>query len=186
MRYLIHSKWSFTEHFAIDDGTGTPVFDVRGNLSLTQHLTMRDAMGQEVAEIKKHLMTTRHDILMGGQRVAEVHHEGFFGEHYEIDSQFGRISAKGNFAGWNYNIHQQGQPVAMVSRQLAFGEKFLVETADNVNDPFILAVVLAIDAIHKEREQDHDQGGFGNQGGIIGDMLGGGGGGGGIFGGNFP
>ncbi len=135
-------------------------------------------MGQEVAAIKKHMMTTKHDILMGGQKVAEVHHEGFFGDHYEIDSHFGRISAKGNFGGWNYNIHQQGQPVAMVSRELSFGEKFLVQTADNINDAFILAVVLAIDAIHKEREQENNQGGggmFGNQGG-----------GGGLFGGNFP
>jgi uncharacterized protein YxjI len=160
MRYQIHSKWSFTEHFAIDDEFGSPVFDVRGNLSLTARLTMRDAAGSEVAEIKKHVMTTKHDIVMGGQCVAQVHHEGFFGEHYEIDSQFGRISAKGNFSGWNYNIHQQGQPVAMVSRQFGFGEKFLVETAGNVNDAFILAVVLAIDAIHREREQDQNRGGF--------------------------
>jgi uncharacterized protein YxjI len=184
MRYQIHSKWSLTEHFAIVDDSGTPVYDVRGNLSLTQHLVMRDGSGQEVAAIKKHMMTTKHDISMGGQKVAEVKHEGFFGEHYEIDSTFGRISAKGNFAGWNYNIHQQGQPVAMVSRQLAFGEKFLVETSDNINNAFILAVVLTIDAIHKEREQDQNQGGgfqLGNQGG-----FGGGGGGGGIFGGNFP
>ena len=184
MRYQIQSKWSMTEHFAITDDSGTPVFDVRGNLSLSQHLTMRDGSGQEVAEIKKHLMTTKHEILMGRHKVAEVHHEGFFGEHYEIDSHFGRISAKGNFAGWNYSIHQQGQPIAMVSRELALREKFLVEIADNADAAFILAVVLAIDAIHKEREQDQNQGGMG--GGMMGGMLGGGGGGGGLFGGNFP
>jgi uncharacterized protein YxjI len=180
MRYQISSKWSLTEHFAITDDSGTPVYDVRGNLSLTQHLTMRDGYGQEVAEIKKHLMTTKHDIHVGGKRVAEVRHEGFFGEHYDIDSQFGRISAKGNFVGWNYTIHQQGQPIAMVSRELALREKFLVEIADNANNVFILAVVLAIDAIHDERRQQQDQGGMG--GGMFG---GGGGGGGGMFG-NFP
>jgi uncharacterized protein YxjI len=180
MRYQIHSKWSLTEHFAIEDDSGTPAYDVRGNLSLTQHLTMRDANGQVAAEIKKHMMTTKHDIIVGGQRVAEVHHEGFFGEHYEINSQFGRLNAKGNFAGWNYTIHQDGQPVAMVNRQLSFGEKFLVEIADGANDGFILAVVLTIDAIHKEREQEQNQGNAGGFG------FGGGGGGGGLFGGNFP
>jgi uncharacterized protein YxjI len=163
MRYQIASKWSMIEHFVITDGSGTPMFDVRGRLSLSQRLSLCDQSGQELAEIKKHLMTTRHDILVGGQRVAEVHHEGFFGDRYEVDSQFGRITAKGNFTGWNYSIHQGGHRVATVSRELALHEKFLVEIADNVNDVFILAVVLAIDAIHDERRQQHDGGGmFGN------------------------
>lgn len=173
MRYQIASKWSLIEHFAITDDSGNPVFDVRGNLGLTQHLTMRNSAGQEVAEIKKHLMTTKHDILVGGHKVAEVHHEGFFGEHYEVDSQFGRISAKGNFSGWHYSISQQGQPIAQVSRELALREKFRVEIADGANEAFVLAVVLTIDAIHAERQQDEQ-----HRDGI--------GGGGGIFGGNFP
>ena len=151
------------EHFVITDEFGTPRFDVRGRLSLSQRLSLCDQSGQELAEIRKHLMSTKHDIIVGGQRVAEVHHEGFFGERYEVDSQFGRITAKGNFTGWNYSIHQGGHPVATVSRELALREKFLVEVADNVNEVFILAVVLAIDAIHDERRQQHGGGGmFGN------------------------
>lgn len=165
VRYQIASKWSLIEHFVINDEFGTARFDVRGSLSLSQRLSLSDQSGRELAEIKKHLMSTRHDIIVAGQRVAEVHHEGFFGEHYEIDSQFGRISAKGNFSGWNYTIHQEGQPIATVSREFALREKFIVDIADNVNDVFILAIVLAIDAIHDERrQQDH----------------------GGIFGANFP
>lgn len=150
------------EHFVITDGFGSPVLDVRGRLSLTQRLSLCDQSGQERAEIRKHMMTTRHDIIVDGQRVAEVHHEGFFGEHYEVDSQFGRISAKGNFSGWNYSIHQGGQLIATVSRELALREKFQVDIADNVNDVFILAVVLAIDAIHDERRQQDGGGGMFN------------------------
>lgn len=164
MRYQIASKWSLIEHFVITDGSGTPRFDVRGRLSLGQRLSLCDQTGQELAEIRKHMMTTKHDIIVGGQRVAEVHHEGFFGEHYEVDSQFGRISAKGHFSGWNYSMHQNGQLIATVSRELALREKFQVNIADNVNDVFVLAIVLAIDAIHDERrQQDHGGGGmFGN------------------------
>lgn len=160
MRYQIASKWSMTEHFVITDEFGTPRFDVRGRLSLSQRLSLCDQSGQELAEIRKHLMTTRHDIVVGGQRVAQVHHEGFFGEHYEIDSQFGRITAKGDFTGWNYTLHQDGHRVATVSRELALREKFIVHIADDVNDVFILAVVLAIDAIHDERRQEHGGGGM--------------------------
>jgi len=60
-------------------------------------------------------------------------------------------------------------PVARVCRELAFREKFLVDIADGMNDVFVLAVVLAIDAIHDERRQDEHRG-----------M------GGGVFGGSFP
>ena len=107
------------------------------------------------------MMTTRHDIIVNGQHVAEVHHEGFFGDHYAVDSHLGRITAKGNFGGWNYSIHQGGQLIATVSRELALREKFQVDIADNVNEVFVLAVVLAIDAIHDERRQEGG-GGFGN------------------------
>ena len=167
MRYQIASKWAFIEHFVITDDMGNPVIDVRGNLGLSQRLTLRDGSGRELAEIKKHLMTTKHDILVDGGMVAQVHHEGFFGDRYEIDSQYGRISAKGNFSGWNYKIHQGGQVIATVSREFSLREKFQVEIYDNVNEVFLLAVVLTIDAIHNERREQ------GNQGG-------------GLFGGNFP
>jgi uncharacterized protein YxjI len=179
MRYVLADKWSLTEHFLITDASGNPQYEVRGNLGLTQRLSFRDGRGQELAEIKKHVMTTTHEIIVGGQRAAEVRHTGFFGDHYDIDSSFGRLSAKGSFTGWNYSIDRGHEPVARVSRELALREKFLVDIADGVNDVFILAVVLAIDAIHDERRQEENQGGFGGGmgGGMLGGMLGGG---------NFP
>ena len=119
MRYVMSSKWSLIEHFEITDDSGSPRFDVRGNLGFSQRLTIRDQSGRELAEIKKHLMGTGHDILVGGRRVAEVRHEGFFGERYEIDSSLGRLTAKGNFTGWDYSISEQGRLIATISRELA-------------------------------------------------------------------
>ncbi|HEX9032167.1 MAG TPA: hypothetical protein VF834_10005 [Streptosporangiaceae bacterium] len=148
------SKWSLTEHFVISDASGAPQFDVRGNLGLTQRLTIRDQAGRELAEIKKHLMSTRHDILVGGSKVAEVHHTGFFGDHYDIDSSFGQLSARGSFTGWDYTISSGHHQVARISRELSLREKFQVDVADGVNEVFILAIVLAIDAIHDERRQN--------------------------------
>lgn len=153
MRYVMSSKWAFTEHFEITDAAGNPVFDVRGNLGLTQRLTFADAAGRPLAEITKRMMSTRHDISIAGQRVAEVRHTGFFGERYEIDSSFGTFTAKGSFTGWDYTISSVGQVVAVISRQLSFREKYIVDVADGANDVFVLAVVLAIDAIHDERRR---------------------------------
>ncbi len=176
MRYVMSNKWSLTEHFVITDGAGNPCFDVRGNLGLTQRLSFCNQAGEEIAEIRKHLMTTAHDILIGGQPVAEVRHTGFFGERYDIDSSFGQFTAKGSFTGWDYSISHNGQLVAMISRELAFRERFVVETADGMNDVFLLAVVLAIDAIHDER-RERNRSGFGGFGGSAG---------GGLLGGTFP
>lgn len=153
MRYVMSSKWSMHEHFEITDQAGSLVFDVRGHLGPRDRLTIRDRSGQEVAEIKKHLMGTGHEILVGGQRVAEVRHEGFIGDHYEINSSFGRLTAKGHFAGWDYEISEQHRRVAAIRREITIREKFSVDIADGADDVFILAVVLAIDAIHDEREQ---------------------------------
>ena len=173
MRYVLSNKWSLTEHFAITDESGSPCFDVRGNLGFTQRLSFRDTAGHEVGEISKHLMSTAHDILIGGERVAEVRHTGFFGEHYDINSAFGLFTAKGSFTGWQYSITLDGQIVATISRELAFREKFLVDIAAGMNDVFLLAVVLAIDAIHDERRERNRGGaggfgGFGSLGGTIG------------------
>jgi uncharacterized protein YxjI len=174
MRYVMSNKWALTEHFVITDDSGDSRFDVRGNLGLTQRLTFRDQSGREVAEIRKHLTTTAHDISIGGQHVAEVRHTGFFGEHYEIDSSFGQLTAKGTFTGWDYRISQGGQVIATISREFAFREKFLVDTADGGNDILILAIVLAIDSIHDERRERER-----NDRGIVGGL-------GGVMGGNYP
>ncbi len=55
-----------------------------------------------------------------------------------------------------------------MSREFALREKFVVEIDDNVSQAFMLAVVLAIDAIHNERVSRRITGG------------------GGMFGSNFP
>src|SRR5690348_13751028 len=129
MRYVMSSKWSLTEHFEISDQSGSPVLDVRGKLGPKHRLVIHDRSGQEVAEIKKHLMSTAHEIFIGGQRVAEVKHEGFIGDHFEIKSSFGKLTAKGHFAGWDYEISEHHRRIAKVRRELSLREKFAVDIA---------------------------------------------------------
>jgi uncharacterized protein YxjI len=153
MRYVMSSKWAFTERFSIADDAGTPVYEVYGNFGLTKQLSVCDPSGAEVARLGKHMMSSRYEITVGGQHAAEVSHRGVFGEHYSIDSARGTIDARGDFAGWNYTLSLSGQVLATVSRQLAFREKFLVETAPGQDDAFLLAAVLAIDNIHDDRRE---------------------------------
>lgn len=52
-------------------------------------------------------------------------------------------------------------------RRFSLREKFAVELADNENQVFLLALVLAIEASHDERREQHGNGpGLGMAGGI--------------------
>jgi uncharacterized protein YxjI len=115
-------------------------------------------------------LTNKYEVVVGGQQVAEVHHTGVFGEHFEIGTSQGNIDARGDFGGWNYTLASVAGVIGTVSREMAFREKFIVDIADGQNDVFILATVLAIDNIHDERRGDQGMGG----GMLGGGMLGGG------------
>jgi uncharacterized protein YxjI len=95
------------------------------------------------------------------QQVAQVRHAGFLGDKYDIHSAYGILAARGHFAGGDYTLSRDGVPVARMVRQFALREKFAIEVPDDENQVFFLAVVLAIEAIHDERNQQARQaGGF--------------------------
>jgi uncharacterized protein YxjI len=173
MEYVMSSRWSLMEHFEITDASGTPQFEARGHLGA--RISLLDGSGREVADIRKHMMTDTHEVYVDGQRVAQVRHAGIFGDKYDIESAFGRLEARGHFDGGDYSVNRAGSLVARMVRKFSLREKFAVDVADGENQAFLLAIVLAIEAIHDERRQQ-DRGGFGMG------MAGGFGGGGGIAG----
>jgi uncharacterized protein YxjI len=164
MEYVMSSRWSLLERFEITDRAGTPQFEARGHVG--SRITLHDPSGQEVADIRKHLMTDTHEVYVGDQRAAQVRHAGIFGDKYDIQSAFGYLSARGHFDGGDYTISRDGTPVARMVRQFSLREKFAVDVADNENQLFLLALVLAIEAIHDERREQHGGAGLGLGGGI--------------------
>ncbi len=53
-------------------------------------------------------------------------------------------------------------PVAQMNRQFSLRERFALDVADDQDPAFILAVMLAVEAIHDERARRQRQaGGFG-------------------------
>jgi uncharacterized protein YxjI len=170
MEYVMSSRWSLMERFEITDVAGTPLFEARGHLG--SRISLLDGYGQEVADIRKHIMTDTHEVYIGGQRVAQVRHAGIFGDKYDIETSYGRLEARGRFDGGDYTVGRGGAPVARMVRKFSLREKFAVDVADGENQPFLLAIVLAIEAIHDERRQQENRGvGFGAGGGIAG-MIG--------------
>jgi uncharacterized protein YxjI len=153
VHYTMSSKWSLMERFAITDDSGAEVFEARGHFR--SKITLHDGRRHEVAEVRKHVFTDTHEVHVGGQEVAKVRHAGIFGDHYDIDTPYGRITAKGHFDGGDYHLDSGGMRVASIRRKLALREKFGVEIADGQNDVLLLAVMLAIEAIHEERREQN-------------------------------
>jgi uncharacterized protein YxjI len=149
MEYVMSSRWSLMDRFEITDSSGAPQFEARGHLG--SQITLHDNRGQEVADIRKHVFSDTHEVYLNGQRMAQVRHAGIFGDRYDIDSGLGMLTARGSFGGGDYTVSRDGTPVATMVRQFSLREKFAVEVADNENQAFLLALVLAIEAIHDER-----------------------------------
>jgi uncharacterized protein YxjI len=162
MEYVMSSRWSLMERFEITDVAGTPLFEARGHLG--SRISLLDNNGQEAADIRKHIMTDTHEVYVSGQRVAQVRH----GDKYDIETSFGRLEARGRFDGGDYTVSRGGAPVARMVRKFSLREKFAVDVADGENQPFLLAIVLAIEAIHDERRQQDRGIGFGAGAGIAG------------------
>jgi len=164
MEYVMASRWSLMERFEITDAAGTPQFEARGHLA--SRITLHDTNGREVADIRKHMLTDTHEVYVGGQRAAQVRHAGIFGDKYDIESAFGYLTARGRFDGGDYTVSRDGMPVARMVRKFSLREKFAIDVADGENQAFLLALVLAIEAIHDERHEHH--------GGLGADLAGGG------------
>jgi uncharacterized protein YxjI len=169
MEYVISSRWSLMERFEITDRSGTPQFEARGHLG--SRISLLDSSGQEVADIRKHMLTDTHEVYVGGQQTAQVRHAGIFGDKYDIQSAYGNLSARGHFDGGDYTVSRGEIPVARMVRQFSLREKFAVDVADDENHVFLLALVLAIEAIHDERRQGNRGMGGGLIGGGIAGMI---------------
>jgi uncharacterized protein YxjI len=145
------SKWSLLERFEITDAGGTPCFEARGHFG--SKITLHDSGGREVADIRKHMFSDVHEVYLDGQRAAHIRHAGFFGDHYDIETSYGAIRARGHFDGGDYTLEQGGMVVAHLRRKFSLRERFAIDIADGQNDILLLAVMLAIEAIHEERRQ---------------------------------
>ena len=164
VHYTMSSKWALLERFEITDADGTPYLEARGHLRAK--ITLHDTSGREVADIRKHMLSDAHEVYLGGQRAAHVRHAGFLGDHYDIETSYGPLRARGHFDGGDYTLDQGGKAVATMRRKLSLRERFAIDIADGQNDVLLLAVMLAIEAIHEERRQQQG----GGRGGLLGNL----------------
>lgn len=150
--YLISRKWALGNRSVITDDAGLERFVVQGPLAFSGRLSVRDPAGAEVAVISRRGLSGRYEILAGGQ-LATVRPRGFFGQRFEIDSDGGRLEARGNFSGRQYSVTRDGSPAAAVTQLRTLRQQFAVEVSEREDPVLMLAVVLVIETIRDNRRR---------------------------------
>ena len=158
MRYLVREKlFSIGGDSWITDEQGNKVFLVDGKaLSLRGTFELKDAAGAIVATIHKKFfnisdtMEIEHD----GALAATVHKSVLSLLHHRAKIDIpgrGRLEAAGNIIGKDFEIRDDGQVIAQISRSwFRIRDTYGVDVAPGENDALILAIAICLDHMHQE------------------------------------
>lgn len=80
----------------------------------------------------------------------------FFSVHdrYFIESSLGSFEIIGNIFGFDYHIKKDGVEIGHISRKISLRDSFVLSVPDDVDLPFYVAFVIAIDNITDRRRDD--------------------------------
>lgn len=153
MRYLIKEKiFSFSDSFDIMDENQDPIYRVVGQiLSLGNKLTLYSLDGRELLRIEERLMSflPKYEIFAGSKLLARINKElSFFRPSFNIESVDGEFRLEGDFFEYNFNILKDGREIASISKALlSFSDSYTVDVDQDVDQTFILALVIIVDQI---------------------------------------
>lgn len=151
MRLCINQKiFSWTDKFSVKDTNGQERYFVKGEFfSLGRKLHVYDTSGREVALISQKLMTflPKYDVYVNGRLLCRISREfTFFKPQYTIDG-LGWI-VDGDFFDHDYTITEQGRLIATIQKEwFTWGDCYVADIDNSINEIMVLAVVLAIDCV---------------------------------------
>ena len=76
-------------------------------------------------------------------------------DRYFIDSSLGQLEITGNILGFDYHIVLNGKEIGHISRRISLRDSFVLDINDDVDIPFFVALVIAIDNI-RDRKSDEN------------------------------
>jgi len=164
MRYQVRERlFRLGEDNDILDEAGQPVFQVDGKvLSLRGLMIVNDMSGNEVGQVSRKLVSllATYEITLTNGVTAEVHQRfsGPLHPKWTISVAGGNdMEMTGNFAGHDFTLTENGQPVATVSKAwISLADSYGVDIADGQNDLLILCSVLALEA-EQDRSHEHNR-----------------------------
>lgn len=95
-----------------------------------------------------------------GNKVATVRRK-FWSLHdrYFIDSSLGQLEITGNILSFDYHIILNGREIGHIARRISLRDSFVLDIQDDVDIPFFVALVIAIDNI-RDRKADENSSSF--------------------------
>ena len=168
MKYVIKNKIvSFGGSSTVRDEAGNDLFFVKGRIfSFTRFKTITDLNGTPIYKVRNRFI----NILLPkvylmddkGNRILTIKKKSLFSlrQNFEIIQEPGcelNISIQGDYIGRHYDILDNGVPVAHVRRNFNLvKDSFWLETEDEKNAPFYIALVIAVDNYY-DKLQDNDR-----------------------------
>jgi uncharacterized protein YxjI len=161
MRYLVRERlFSIGDDFWVTDEQGNKVFLVDGKaLRLRETFELKDASGRMLATIHKKFLTLTDamEIEHDGALAATVHkavisplrHRAYI----DVPGR-GRLEAVGNIIGKDFEIRDDGQVVAQISKSwFRIRDTYGVDVAPGENDALILCIAICLDRIHHDGDR---------------------------------
>ena len=151
MKLYMHQKvFSWKDRFSVFDVEETPIYHVSGELfSWGKKLHVYNLNEEEVAGVNEKVMTLlpKFSVLVRGEEIAEIVKEfTLFRPSYAIRGINWKI--KGDYFAHDYKITDGNRTVAAIHKKwLSFGDVYEVDIADEEEELYALAVVLAIDTV---------------------------------------
>ncbi len=160
-KYKIKQKFlSISERFNIENEYDERVFSVKGKFfSVGKKFDLFDKQEQPVAAIKQKLLAFRptYYIEFNDGSKAKIVKTFFplFHSRFLIEYHQQSLTVLGNFLSHEYQISEQEQVIAEVSKQwFSLSDTYGVDIVDDQLAPLILSVVIIIDAIHHNGSDD--------------------------------
>lgn len=156
-RYILQQKFfTIKDRYEITDDRGQARYSVRGKFfTIGKKFWISDPRGRDIFFVKQRLfrLLARYDILQGDNRVGKIKKRvSLFTKRLKVTSDYGTYKVKGNIFAWDFKIlDEAGNLVGNISKSiLRIADKYTVDAYNN--DPFILAIAVALDSIfHPKR-----------------------------------
>jgi uncharacterized protein YxjI len=152
-RYLLREKMlTFGDDFWIENDRGERIFLVDDKvLRVRDTVLIKDASGKELLKLQKRLLRARDTMVIerDDDKVATVRKAMVtpLRDRFTVDLEDGgRLEVQGNILDHEYQISQDGMPVANISKRwFRVRDTYGVAVVPGQNDALVLAVTVCID-----------------------------------------
>ena len=161
MKYFLNHKTTSTDpYLLITDEAGLVCYKVAiPKISIGEKLYLEDANGNKLFKLKKKLLHVNNTFII--ERANEYygrvkkHLSAPLSEHFDIDSPFGELTAKGDFSDYDFSFYYEDNNIAATVSKGTSGleDSYIVDVVDFNEDGFILACAVIIDMIVNFEEE---------------------------------